>query len=1072
MARPQRSPRSLPRGSSLINDNHCVNSVTGQKNSVHVTGQGGLNPAPVVSKNSKVTLNFNVDSHVANAHIVTGLPQRKGVNPTFCQMYTEIKYVKNVSCVGHLCSVDLVTNAQHAVIDPPVGARLEQYWQKWESLGSSPKVVNILREGYTLPFRYRPYLTRSPTVISNYHNPTKQSFLVEDKQECSRTGGKPKFTGFLQPTIFGTQTQQPVETHPGSEHLEHLFKHRVVQDGDPRDNKNLPTGRGVGHIYRRILPHTNSQSVQEVHAFSSPGSVLPVQSPTLWSIHSPHGVHSGGQRGQTHGTSEGYKDPPVPRRLAGESLYPRHLSPAYSNPGHTLSGARVAGEQGKIRTGPQTGLQLCRLPVRPERGQGQTNRRTLADLDRQDQINTVGSGLPGPTIHVPHRSTHSNRKASPLRATTHETHTVEKVIPVPKSLHPHLRWWLEKSNVLLGQPLHPLKHALQMFTDASKEGWGAHLDEHTARGSWSLPESKLHINHLELKAVFLALKEFRTLCYNKTVLVATDNTTVVAYINKEGGMKSGSLCALLWRILSWCTRQQITLRARHIPGRLNVIADKLSRLGQTIQTEWSLHPEVFQAVCSRWHQPQVDLFATRFNNKLPQFVSPVPDPQAWAVHALSLSWEDLDPYAFPPAAILGKVVEKLQDYPCNRIILIAPGWPNMPWFWDLVAMSSQIPLCLPNIQPGSSQEPVKSELTCLAPRASAIKEQGFSEAVAARIETPQRGSTRSVYEAKWTIFTKWCLSNQVDFRAPPLKAIANFLLHLFQDKKLQPGTIDGYRSAIADKLGNSTINVSKDENLTRLLDSFHRDRPKGRRGIPSWNLSLVLHQLTKAPFEPLKEASLKHLTFKTVCLLALGSGKRRSEIHAWLHKNIRHQSDWSKVSLYPSPSLLSKNQLAKEGPDSVAPVVIPALAPSLDRSLKGDRSLYPVRALRYYLDRTADLRQNKELVFVSFKKGFDKDISPATISSWIKQTVILCYELSDQEALTLHQVKAHDVRAFAASKAFQSGISLDQILSACHWKSHNTFTQFYLKDVAWADSELFHLGPVVAAQEVHHQAQK
>ena len=84
--------------------------------------------------------------------------------------------------------------------------------------------------------------------------------------------------------------------------------------------------------------------------------------------------------------------------------------------------------------------------------------------------------------------------------------SLEKVIPVPKSLHPHLRWWLEESNVLLGQPLHPLKHALQIFTDASKEGWGAYLDEHTARGTWSLPESKLHINHLELKAVFLALK--------------------------------------------------------------------------------------------------------------------------------------------------------------------------------------------------------------------------------------------------------------------------------------------------------------------------------------------------------------------------------------------------------------------------------------------------------------------------------------------------------------------------------------------------------------------------------------
>ena len=123
----------------------------------------------------------------------------------------------------------------------------------------------------------------------------------------------------------------------------------------------------------------------------------------------------------------------------------------------------------------------------------------------------------------------------------------------------------------------------------------------------------------------------------------------------------------------------------------------------------------------------------------------------------------------------------------------------------------------------------------------------------------------------------------------------------------------------------------------------------------------------------------------------------------------------------------------------MAPVVIPALAPTLDKSLKGDRSLCSVRALRYYLDRTSDRRQNKEFVFVSFKKGFDKDISPATISSWIKQTVILCYELYDQEALTLYQVKAHDVRAFAASKGFQSGVSLEQILSACHWKS---FTQF------------------------------
>ena len=114
------------------------------------------------------------------------------------------------------------------------------------------------------------------------------------------------------------------------------------------------------------------------------------------------------------------------------------------------------------------------------------------------------------------------------------------------------------------------------------------------------------------------------------------------------------------------------------------------------------------------------------------------------------------------------------------------------------------------LQSDPSQKSDKPKSPCMAPRASAIKEQGFSEAVAARIEAPQRGSTRSVYEAKWTLFTKWCISNQVDFRAPPIKSVADFLMYLFEDRKLQPSTIDGYRSAIADKLGSSILNISKD----------------------------------------------------------------------------------------------------------------------------------------------------------------------------------------------------------------------------------------------------------------------
>ena len=211
------------------------------------------------------------------------------------------------------------------------------------------------------------------------------------------------------------------------------------------------------------------------------------------------------------------------------------------------------------------------------------------------------------------------------------------------------------------------------------------------------------------------------------------------------------------------------------------------------------------------------------------------------------------------------------------------------------------------LQRVTTQESLQPQSSCLAPRVVAIQEHGFSNKVAARIEAPQRSSTRAVYKSKWSTFLKWCHSHKVDFRAPSVNQIADFLLYLFKDRNLQPSTIESYRTAIADMVGNHSINISMDENLTRLPDSFHRDKPKGRQGVPSWNLSLVLHQLTKALFEPLRRASLKHLTFKTVFLLALGSGKRRSEIHAWLYKNIRHQENWSQVSLYPSPSFLSKN---------------------------------------------------------------------------------------------------------------------------------------------------------------------
>ena len=147
--------------------------------------------------------------------------------------------------------------------------------------------------------------------------------------------------------------------------------------------------------------------------------------------------------------------------------------------------------------------------------------------------------------------------------------------------------------------------------------------------------------------------------------------------------------------------------------------------------------------------------------------------------------------------------------------------------------------------------------------------------------------------------------------------------------------------------------------------------------------------------------------------------------------------------MYPSPSLLSKNQLAQEGPDSVAPVVKPALAPALDRSLRSDRSLFPVRALRSSLERASDLGQNKEVVLSPLGKVSTK--TPHLPLSPLGSSRLWSYVMSflTRRPTLYIRLKAHDVRAFAAPKVFQSGVSLDPFLSACHWShiipSHSAF---------------------------------
>jgi hypothetical protein len=151
---------------------------------------------------------------------------------------------------------------------------------------------------------------------------------------------------------------------------------------------------------------------------------------------------------------------------------------------------------------------------------------------------------------------------------------------------------------------------------------------------WSSTLQKYHINLLEMRAVLLALSHFKLCLESLSIVLTTDNKTVVAYLKNQGGTHCCTLYQLAKDVLILCSQFQIRLVVRHIRGRLNILADSLSRSLAPVNTEWELHQAVFQSIVLHWGNPNIDLFATSLNLKVTTFVSPVPDPRAYAVDAM------------------------------------------------------------------------------------------------------------------------------------------------------------------------------------------------------------------------------------------------------------------------------------------------------------------------------------------------------------------------------------------------------------------------------------------------------
>jgi hypothetical protein len=193
-------------------------------------------------------------------------------------------------------------------------------------------------------------------------------------------------------------------------------------------------------------------------------------------------------------------------------------------------------------------------------------------------------------------------------------HNLQHPIMIPRHLLPIMHWWADLENLVAGLPWRFPRPSVTMTTDASLKAWGAHAQGMTVQGKWTKHQSSLHINVLELMAVQKGLLAFLSFLKNKSILVQTDNSTVISYINKAGGTQSPALCQVAWEICNLCIMNRIQLQAVHIPGSNNLLADKLSR-HLLSPTEWELNDQVVPQLFHKWASPSVDLFAS-YQNKI------------------------------------------------------------------------------------------------------------------------------------------------------------------------------------------------------------------------------------------------------------------------------------------------------------------------------------------------------------------------------------------------------------------------------------------------------------------------
>ena len=259
-----------------------------------------------------------------------------------------------------------------------------------------------------------------------------------------------------------------------------------------------------------------------------------------------------------------------------------------------------------------------------------------------------------------------------------------------------LDWWLTNIRAKNGKHIRPKPVDVYCRTDASLMGFGC-VDVNTGmttNGRWTSEESGYHINYLELLAVFYALQTLYSKCTGVHIQFQSDSVTAVTYIQDMGGMASLDLDILARKIWQWCLKKDIFISAKHIAGVDNDVADFYSRHFSDA-SEWRLKPQIFSWLCNHFFLPNVDLFATRINKQLVNYVSWYPEPEALFTDAFSIDWHSFRPYIFPPFTLISKVINKIVEDKVEKVLAILPHWKSQPWFAQMIPYVASFPVRLP-----------------------------------------------------------------------------------------------------------------------------------------------------------------------------------------------------------------------------------------------------------------------------------------------------------------------------------------------------------------------------------------